>query len=157
VGHGREAQGARPRSGLGNRQYAETLGRVLLHALAALDRTRASSDAPARGGLAGWQRKRVAEYIDEHLADELKLSDLAQLARLSPYHFARAFKRSFGVPPHGYHVGRRIEHAKGLLARRDLSVTQIGMKLGYGETNAFSVAFRRVTGYTPTDYRHSVQ
>jgi AraC family transcriptional regulator len=141
----------------GHRHYAETLGRVLLHALAALDRAPGSGDAPARGGLAGWQRKRVAEYIDEHLADELKLSDLAQLSRLSPYHFARAFKRSFGVPPHRYHVGRRIEHAKGLLARRDLSVTQIGMKLGYSATSTFTVAFRRITGCTPTDYRRSAR
>jgi AraC family transcriptional regulator len=140
-----------------HRHYAETLGRVLLHGLAALDRMPASRDAPARGGLAGWQRKRVAEYVDEHLADGLKLSDLAHLVRLSPYHFARAFKRSFGVPPHQYHIGRRIERAKSLLARSDLSVTQIGIELGYGETSAFTVAFRRVTGRTPTDYRRSAQ
>src|ERR1700716_4406370 len=79
--------------------------------------------APARGGLAAWQQRTVAAYIEEHLAEQIPLGTLAQLVRLSPYYFCRAFKQSFGIPPHRYHTGRRIEHAKILLAGRKLSVT----------------------------------
>jgi hypothetical protein len=54
-----------------------------------------------------WQQKRVAEYIEEHLAEEISLAALAELVDLSLYHFARVFKQSFGVPPHHYHMVRR--------------------------------------------------
>src|ERR1700751_957793 len=50
-----------------------------------------------RGGLAGWRQRVVANYIEEHVADELPLATMAQLARLSPYHFSRAFKQTFGI------------------------------------------------------------
>jgi len=55
--------------------------------------------ALARGGLTGLQQKRVSDFIEEHLARDVKLSELAALVDLSPYHFARAFKQSFGIPP----------------------------------------------------------
>ena len=73
-------------------------------------------EPPVRGGLAGWQQRIVTSYIEEHLAEPISLATLAQLARLSTYYFCRAFKQSFGVPPHRYHTNRRIEHAKALLA-----------------------------------------
>jgi AraC family transcriptional regulator len=78
---------------------------------------------------------------------------LAGLARLSPFHFARAFKQSFELPPHRYLTLRRIERAKELLRQPDLSVTRIGLNVGFSDTSSFSVAFRRETGVTPTDFR----
>jgi AraC family transcriptional regulator len=72
---------------------------------------------------------------------------------LSPYHFSRAFKQSFGMPPHRYLTNQRIERAKSLLAARKLSVTEIGLDVGFSETSSFTSAFRKVTGETPTDYR----
>jgi AraC family transcriptional regulator len=81
---------------------------------------------------------------------------LAQLAQLSPYHFSRAFKQSFGMPPHQYLTSRRIERAKSLLAERKLSVTEIGFDVGFSETSSFIAAFRKVTGETPTEYRRSL-
>jgi methylphosphotriester-DNA--protein-cysteine methyltransferase len=74
----------------------------------------------------------------------------------SVYHFCRAFKTSFGVPPHRYHNIGRIEHAKSLLAKTACSVTEIGLMIGYSETSSFTAAFRRMTGSTPTAYRRSV-
>jgi AraC family transcriptional regulator len=112
---------------------------------------------PARGGLTGAQRKRLAAYIEAHLADELRLAALAELAGLSPYHFARAFKQSFGVPPHRYHTVRRIEHAKALLQTASHSVTEVALAVGYAETSSFSAAFRKVTGVAPSDYRRRWQ
>lgn len=143
----------------GQRQYAESLGILLAHELLRLNNEAAgeASDASyVRGGLAGWQRNRVADYIEEHLAENVPLSTLADLARLSPFHFSRAFKQSFGAPPHRYLISRRIEQAKTLLAGNDRSVTEIGIAVGFTETSSFTSAFRKHTGVTPTSYRRSV-
>jgi AraC family transcriptional regulator len=112
---------------------------------------------PLRGGLPAWQQKRVAEFIDTHLAEEISLAALAKLAGLSVYHFARAFRRSFGTPPHRYHMARRMDRARTLLQRPALSVTQIGIQLGFRETSSFTRGFRKSTGLTPTDYRRHQQ
>jgi AraC family transcriptional regulator len=106
-----------------------------------------------RGGLSGWQQRRVSDYIDAHLGEALRLAALARLVGLSPFHFARAFKQSFGVPPHRYHIGRRIARAKELLDDRAHSVTAIARDLGFAETSSFSATFRRVTGVSPMRYR----
>ena len=139
-----------------HRQYAEALGILLTHEL-----VRINGDATARrtvnhGGLASWQQKRVADYIEAHVTDDIPLATLAELARLSPYHFSRSFKRSFDMPPHRYHAHRRIERAKQLLANRELSITAIALEVGFGETTAFSAAFHRLTAQTPIRYRRGL-
>jgi AraC family transcriptional regulator len=139
-----------------DRHYAEALGVVLAHDLARGGSDKARAERPFRGGLAGWQQRAVASYIEEHVTDPIPLAALAQLARLSPYHFSRAFKQTFGTPPHRFHTQRRIERAKSLLADPGASVTSIGMALGFCETSAFSTAFRRVTGMSPMRFRRSV-
>ena len=101
------------------------------------------------------QQKTVTGYIEAHLGEVLRLTDMAQLVRLSPFHFARAFKRSFGVPPHRYHVGRRIERAKDLLGDPDNSVTGIARTVGFAETSSCSATFRRVTGASPSEFRRA--
>lgn len=114
------------------------------------------NEAQAKGGLAPWQQRAATAYIEEHLAEPIALCTLARLARLSPYYFCRAFKRSLGMPPHRYHSNRRIEHAKRLLAQPAPSVTEIGRIVGYGETSSFTTAFHKATGITPTAYRRSL-
>lgn len=135
------------------RQYGEALVIMLAHELARLEGATRLRCGPVDGGLAGWQQRRVADYIEEHVADGVALSTLAQQARLSPYHFCRSFKRSFGVSPHRYHAMRRIERAKQLLARRDLSITAIALAVGFGDTSTFTAAYHRLTGQTPSQYR----
>ena len=139
-----------------HRRYAEALGILLTHELVRVNGDAAASAPVSRGGLASWQRKQVAAYIEEHVADDIPLAALAGLARLSPFHFCRSFKRSFGMPPHRYHADRRIERAKQLLANRELSVTAIALNVGFGDTSTFSAAFHRLTGQTPSRYRRSL-
>jgi AraC family transcriptional regulator len=136
----------------GRRQYAEALGILIAHELLRLNDS-APEEGIVRGGLAAWQKTRVADYVEERLGESVRLSSLAEVARLSPFHFSRAFKQSFGMPPHRYLTSRRIERAKTLLARGELSVTQIGMLVGFAETSSFTAAFRRHTGMTPTAHR----
>jgi AraC family transcriptional regulator len=138
------------------RLYAEALGIVLTHELVRINSGAARREPVNRGGLAPWQQKRVAAYIEERVANDIPLATLAELARLSPYHFCRSFKRSFGMPPHRYHAIRRIERAKQLLADRQLSVTTIALDVGFSDTSRFSAAFHRLTGQTPSCYRRNL-
>jgi AraC family transcriptional regulator len=111
----------------------------------------------ARGGLAAWQQKRVLEFMEEHLAQNIALHELADLVQLSPYHFLRSFKQSFGEPPHRYWTRQRIERAKTLLADHRIPITEVAFDVGYGGTSAFSATFRRLTGLTPTEYRRDFE
>jgi AraC family transcriptional regulator len=144
-------------AGTYNRLYFEALGVVLAHELVRLNAGIRPVDAPVRGGLAGWQQRIVTSYIEEHLSEQIPLATLARLVRLSPYYFCRAFKQSLGMPPHRYHNSRRIEHAKTLLAQPELSVTEIGLTVGFSETSSFTAAFRKATGQTPTGYHRSLR
>jgi AraC family transcriptional regulator len=137
-------------------QYAEALGIALTHELVRVNRGTGLRAPVSRGGLASWQQKRVAAYIEERVADDIPLTTLAALARLSPYHFSRSFKRSFGMPPHRFHANRRMERAKQLLANRELSVTAIALDVGFSETSTFTAAFHRLTGQTPSRYRRNL-
>jgi AraC family transcriptional regulator len=139
-----------------DKAYLETLGAVLAHELTRFNRGAPRVKGHAQGGLAPWQQRIITSYIEEHLAEQLPLATLAQLVGLSSFYFCRAFKQSFGLPPHRYHIAQRIEHAKALLAQPWMSVTEIGMRLGFSDTSAFTAAFRKVTGVTPTTYHRSL-
>jgi len=99
-----------------NRLYLEALGIVSRARTGAPRSGTTRAQTLVRGGLAAWQQRIVTDYIEDHVADQISLATLAKMVRLSPYHFWRAFKQSFGIPPHRYHTSRRIERAKTLLA-----------------------------------------
>jgi AraC family transcriptional regulator len=141
---------------LRDRLYAESLAAVLAHEIVRLDDDGVSALPPMRGGLAAWQQRRVVEFIEAHLAEEFPLAALAGVVQLSTYHFARAFKRSFGIPPHRYHTNRRIERARALLTDPRTSVAEIALQVGFSGASAFAATFRRTTGQTPTDYRRAL-
>jgi AraC family transcriptional regulator len=133
--------------------YLEALSGVLAHELSHVNDEVVRAPKVNRGGLASWQKRAVVGYIEEHLGEQVPLFKLAELARLSQHHFCRAFKQSFGIPPHQYQVQRRMEVAKLHLANRANSITDIALSLGYAQTSSFSNAFRKTTGWTPTVYR----
>jgi AraC family transcriptional regulator len=138
-----------------DRFYVEALSLVLIAELARLSRASHGPEVHSHGGLAAWQRRSVGETIEDRLAEPLSLVELAQSVRLSPRHFTRAFKESFGQPPHHYQLSRRIERAKVLLGDKTLSITEIGIALGFADTSAFSTTFRRLAGGSPRDYRRA--
>jgi len=97
----------------------------------------------------------VTAYIDENLRRELRLAELSAVVHMSPYHFARHFKRSTGVSPHRFVVRRRIDEARALLATRTVAITEIARSVGFRTPSHFTTTFRRITGMTPTAYRRA--
>jgi AraC family transcriptional regulator len=136
--------------------YFESLGAVLAHEVARLCHGAPTSAPQVRGGLAAWQQRVVASYIEEHHAERISLATLSNLIRLSPYHFCRSFKQTFGVPPRKYQIRRRIEHARLMLEQPYTSITDIALTLGFSSPNAFATIFRNATGSTPTAYHRQV-
>jgi AraC family transcriptional regulator len=141
----------------GDRMYGEALGGVLGHELLRLNGNNSRSQPIRPGGLAAWKQRRVIEFMEEHLAEDVSLSELASLVGLSPYHFLRAFKRSFGEPPHRHWTRRRIARAKAILADPRQSITEIAFDCGFSTSSAFGAAFLRISGQTPSSYRRNLE
>ena len=110
-----------------------------------------------RGGLSSTTLRRVAEYIEAHLAAPLRLQDLAGIAGISAYQFARRFKRSTGLPPHQYVLQRRIERARDLLRADNMTVLAVALNCGFTSQSHFSFVFRNLTGVSPRRYRESAE
>jgi PAS domain S-box-containing protein len=102
-----------------------------------------------RSRLAGWQVDRVLSHMRRSLHEDIRLDELARLARLSPFHFARAFKQSAGEPPITYFQTLRVERARELLLGSSRSVQEIALAVGYGSAHALTRAFRNRFGTTP--------
>ena len=92
-------------------------------------------------------------YVDEHIADDLRVGALARLVAMSAFHFAHAFREATGTPPHRYVVERRIERAKSLLRDTGLTLDEIAHRIGYSCQSHFSVAFRKTVGVSPSAFR----
>lgn len=95
-------------------------------------------------------------YINDHLAQELSLEDLAAQAALSPFYFSRLFKRETGFSPHRYILTARISNAKFLLQSTGDSVKRICFTVGFTSESSFCTAFKKETGLTPSEYRTRV-
>ncbi|MGB3299097.1 MAG: AraC family transcriptional regulator [Phormidesmis sp.] len=104
------------------------------------------------GGLSDHQLKRVTDYIDEHLAEDLSLSELAGLVPLSSFHFARLFKSSTGFAPHQYHIRCRMKRTKQLLLEKELSIAQVAHVVGFASQSHLNYHFKRIVGLTPTAF-----
>lgn len=139
--------------GLGGRLYVESLANILgIHLL----RQHSSVKQPSLPRSVGLDRatlRRVSTYIEEHLAEDLSLSELAAVAYLSSYHFARLFKASTGFAPHQYVIGRRIERAKLLLSTTNWSLAAIAHAVGFAHESHLALHFKRLTGLLPSSYR----
>jgi AraC family transcriptional regulator len=97
--------------------------------------------------------RRVAELVDSRLQHTLTLSDLAAVAHLSPYHFARSFRTAVGMPPHAYVTSRRIDRARHLLRSTRTPVEQVASAVGFANLSHFRRVFRTHVGAAPSAYR----
>src|SRR5690606_18166337 len=107
------------------------------------------------GGLAPWQVRKVTSYIGTNLDKPIKSRDLAALLSLTPCHFSRAFRNSFGDSPLEYVIRRRIERAQGLMLSTDAPLSQIALDCGLADQAHFSRLFRRIVGETPRAWRRA--
>lgn len=108
--------------------------------------------APATG-LAPWQVRKVRDHIEASLSGLIRVAVLANIARLSPGHFARAFKASFGTTPLGYVNARRVERAKSMMLETADPLCQISLACGFTDQSHLSRVFRRRSGQPPSQWR----
>jgi AraC family transcriptional regulator len=132
--------------------YAEALIEVLGFDLFRSVAVRARHPLAA-GALSPHQVQLVTEYIDAHLSERPRISDLAALVSLTRYHFIRSFKQAVGMPPHQFMIGRRVERAKEMLANQEQTVASVAEQTGFGTPVQLTRAFRRVVGSTPSEFR----
>jgi AraC family transcriptional regulator len=104
-------------------------------------------------GLTNRKLALVLDLIESDLAEDLSLKVLAGAAGLSEYHFLRMFKQSTGYTPHQYVINQRLERARELLKKTNMSITEIAYLLGFSTPAHFTHHFRRKTGITPSDLR----
>ncbi len=143
-------------TGEASRLYAESLFNALCVHLIQRYSTSKQQVPTYSGGLPRHKLRRAIAYINEHLEKNLTITEIAETVGMSPYHFARAFKQSTGIPPHRYLVERRIEQAKILLNQTDLSVAQIATRVGFATPSHFTTVFRKHLKTTPNAYRRSL-
>lgn len=105
------------------------------------------------GGLGASRRRRVVEYIDAHLSEDIRLGDLAAEAGLTPQHFGKMFKTSVGQSPWQYVNERRVLKAKEMLCHSGRSITEIAHELGFSSHSHLTDVFRKITGTTPSRFR----
>ena len=110
-----------------------------------------------RGGLPPRALRRVREFIEAHLEENISIQALASVAGLSMYHFARAFKQSEGMAPHEYLIQCRVQRAKDLLAETDLPLSEIALASGFSDQSHCARRFREHVGVTPSSYRWSTR
>ncbi len=108
---------------------------------------------PVVAGLPESKLRRVTAYIESNLQRELRLAELAAVTHMSPYHFARLFKRATGVSPHRFVVHRRIDAATTLLTQSSSPVSSIARAVGFRTASHFTTTVRRITGLTPSAHR----
>lgn len=101
------------------------------------------------------QIQQLKDHIEEHLADDLSLAELAAIVPMSEFHFARLFKATTGETPYRYIIQRRIDRAKVLLAITQLSVAEVAYRVGFANQSHFTAQFRKLVGATPKQYRTS--
>jgi AraC family transcriptional regulator len=127
----------------------------LAHSHCETDLIRSPTASPHR--LDDARLRRVLGYVEEHLAEEITVTDLADIVCLSIFHFTRAFAAAVGVPPHRYVSQRRLESAKAMIAAGGASLGKVAFDCQFSSQSSFSRAFRRATGMTPAEYRRAAR
>lgn len=147
-----EVESPHPQSGLFLEQAMELLCLQLLRAHS----TDTHSARTQMSGLPQWLVNRVTDYMRAHLSEAITLQDLANLANLSRYHFCTAFRLATGRTPHDHLTALRMDRARRLLRDPGLRIIDVAFAVGYQTASAFSSAFHRVVGATPSQFRQRI-
>lgn len=136
---------------------AALVEQLIVHLLRHHSNVRRSDELElSRAGLVDRRIRRAIELMHAHLSRELPLEEIAAAAFLSPFHFARLFKKLTGASPHAYLATLRVARAQVLLAETDLSVSEVSTRVGYSSPSHFTKAFRQATGLAPRAYRAAI-
>ncbi len=136
--------------------YGDLLGMSLSIALIKKYGHTSSTPVLLKGGLSRPKLRRMLAYIEENLHRDIRLQELAMLADLSVFHFARSFRESVGSTPHQYISKMRVQKAKTLLILPEWSVHQIASATGFTDGGQLSKIFRKNTGVSPTAWRRMI-
>ncbi|NJM78071.1 MAG: helix-turn-helix domain-containing protein [Acaryochloridaceae cyanobacterium RU_4_10] len=138
---------------LGSKLYIDSLANILaVHLLRQYSASQPTLSV-YKGGLPHHQLMQVLDYINEHLNQDLKLTDLATLLDMSQFHFSHQFKQAIGISPYQYLLQQRVERAKQLLKQTEQSIMDIALECGFNSHSHLSKQFRQLTGVTPKAYR----
>jgi AraC family transcriptional regulator len=141
-------------SGSDSQLYAESMATALSAHLLRRYATREAIIKPYSGGLPPHKLKAAIAYIHDHLDQPISLGDMATVVQMSPHYFATLFKQSIGVAPYQYVTQCRIERAKQLLIRPELSIVEICHQVGFQNQSHFTKVFREHVNITPKAYRN---
>jgi AraC family transcriptional regulator len=133
--------------------YLESLGCAILYELKHALQYGGQERGDFRGGLTPRQLSRVEDYVRANISKEVSLAGLANLVGLSRYHFSRAFKKSTGLAPYQFVIAKRVECAKELLSKRQLSILEVATAVGFNNPLQLNRAFRRLVGSAPSAFR----
>jgi AraC family transcriptional regulator len=134
--------------------YAESLVNTLVAHLLRHHSSAGEKFQHYLGGLPKHKLRRVTEFIEENLEHDLSLAEIAEIAELSPFHFARSFKQATGSTPIQFLTHRRIDLAKRLLVESELPIVEVGLRAGFKNQSHFTTLFRKITAMTPKAYRN---
>jgi AraC family transcriptional regulator len=134
----------------GGRLFADSLGCALAARLLALQSPQRTAPAARPGALPAWRLRRVIEYIEEHLDEDLTLAQLAGVASFSVSHFKPLFRRAVGMPVHRFVLERRVERARVRLMEGKQSRTEIALEAGFTHPSHMARSMRRVLGLSPS-------
>lgn len=137
------------------RGTAEDSLRRAAEILQEMGETAATTREKVRGGLCPWQVRKVTSHVEAHLDRSIRNEDLAMIVRLNPSHFGRAFRNSFGEPPHEYVIRRRVERAQGLMLSTDAPLSEIALDCGLADQSHLTRLFRRMVGESPSAWRRA--
>src|ERR1700723_1577583 len=135
------------------RLFLDSLEQALAVALVKGYAVRHPSVQAHRGGLGSARLRRIKEFVDAKIEDELTLCEMAQAVELSTAHFSRMFRKSTGETPHQFLLRQRLERAKTMLRSADERVMDVAVACGFKSQQHFAQVFRHVCGVSPTEYR----
>jgi AraC family transcriptional regulator len=138
------------------RLYLEGLGLAVASRLVTQHSSLARQQKRPPEGLSDRRLKQVLTFIEDHLAEDLTLDQIAAVARVSGSHLKAVFGKSLNIPLHQYVIRRRVERAKALLMRSNLSITEIAIATGFAHQSHMARHMRRVLGAPPREIRRTL-